>query len=954
MNDAPTPDETRARERYARVTALFDAALDVDFAARAAFLTAQADGDAALHAEVLSLLEAHGDNGGFLETSVAPNLLITRLQRVLGDRYRVVERIAEGGMATVFRAEDVRHGRQVAVKVLLVDEASATTPMMTSQRFLDEIRVTAALQHPNLMPLFDSGSADGMLFYVMPFVDGESLRARLQRTGPLTIEESVALASAIADGLEHAHAAGIVHRDLKPENIMLRDGRPLLCDFGIALALAATDGARRTQAGMVIGTPQYMSPEQAAGADVLDARSDVYSLGAILYEMLVGDPPHVASTTQGVLAKVWAELATPVHQLRAGVSVALSDVIARALSKQAADRFPSALALREALTAAAAQPVVTAASAPVRRAWPWLAASGVIVAAAIAFVVNNRPEPSTTAAVRFAVAPIKDAAIGRAPTLTPDGSALVYAGAAESGRKVFVRQVNELEARALEGTHGALATTVSPDGRRIAFTTSDDRLIRIGIDGSDMTDLGGVFRYTNAAWLNDSAIVVDTYGEQGLTVVPAAGGAARAITRLDTLRHDSAHLLPFAVDGGASLVFIALRNRAGPGVQTGELCVVPIGASPGTPVPYTALGIQSRGAFGYVDGWLLYVRADGRALMAVRFDAAQRVVRGTAVTVLEQEGGGIERAILSRNGTLLYSRLVLPANAPVIVDTAGHATPVRAGLSGAFMNPRVSRDGRKLVVQRTTADGSDAWLYDLATGTERRLTNSGAVLGPAWDSGGRSIVYVSSQDGRDAVWSLPADGNGVARRTVVATGAFAASPSPAADVLLFQRRLDGPWSIWRAGVTPDAPVPVLQAAHDAFMPTLSPDGHWLAWAASESGRYEVYMRPFPGTGNTVQVSQGGGTEPAWAPDGTTIFYRADRRMMAATLGDGETRAVTNRRALFVDTFDGDMPMPHRNYDVMPDGRRFVMIAPSDDRTPQTIVALDWLAEFRMKVAAAGR
>ena len=285
----------------------------------------------------------------------------------------------------------------------------------------------------------------------------------------------------------------------------------------------------------------------------------------------------------------------------------------------------------------------------------------------------------------------------------------------------------------------------------------------------------------------------------------------------------------------------------------------------------------------------------------------------------------------------------------VLDDLVSH---VVAGVSGAFMNPRVSRDGRRIIVQRVTTQGSDAWLYDLDNGTERRVTTIGTVLGPAWDADERGIVYISSQDGRDALWATKVDGDGAAHRIVASSGAFAASPSHDADVLLFQRRVDGPWSIWRADIAAGSAHPVLQAAHDAFMPTLSPDGKWLAWAASESGKYEVYLRPFPGPGATVQVSVDGGTEPAWAPDGHTIFYRADRRMMAATISATEPRAVTRRRQLFTDTFDGDMPMPHRNYDVMPDGRRFVMIAPTQSRAPETIVVLNWLAEFQNKVAAA--
>ncbi|MBC7842806.1 MAG: serine/threonine protein kinase, partial [Gemmatimonadaceae bacterium] len=286
MMGGPMDDESRARERYARATALVDDALELPAAERDAHVVSHVGDDAVLLAEVRSLLRAHASLGGFLEASLLPDALIARVQESIGDRYRIVSRIASGGMATVYRADDVRHGRSVAIKVLSIASDAVAGEVASAQRFLDEIRVTAALQHPNIMPLFDSGAAAGLMYFVMPFVEGESLRARLQRSGPLGLDDVIAVTRGVADGLEYAHGVGVVHRDLKPDNILLRDGEPLICDFGIALATASLDDARRTQVGTIIGTPQYMSPEQAAGADRVDGRTDLYSLGAICYEML--------------------------------------------------------------------------------------------------------------------------------------------------------------------------------------------------------------------------------------------------------------------------------------------------------------------------------------------------------------------------------------------------------------------------------------------------------------------------------------------------------------------------------------------------------------------------------------------------------------------------------------------------------------------------------------------
>jgi serine/threonine-protein kinase len=674
----------------------------------------------------------------------------------------------------------------------------------------------------------------------------------------------------------------------------------------------------------------------------------------MLYEMLVGDPPHMASSSHGILAKVRAERPTAVSTLREGISLPVSQVVDRALAKLPVDRYPSAKAFVAALEEASRTPS-TAATTGRRRAsrtaFGVTAGVAIIVTATLAARRPTAPgdaEPAT----RFVVTPIADAAIGRAPSITPDGSALVYAGSAQSDRRLFIRRVNELAARALPGTSGALDTWISPDGTRIAFTTTDDRVKVIGWDGSRLRDVAGVFRYSNVAWLNDSVLVVDSYGQGGLAWIAAEGGALRPLTQLDTLRHDSAHGIPLALGDGTGIIFVVSRNRAGPGAQSGELSLVRHERGATHAVAYTPIGLQASEAIAYIDGWLLYVTPDGRSMMAARFDAARAVVTGVPVPVLEQDGGGLEHVMLARNGTLLYTRRVRPNNAPVLVDLHGVATPVMRGLSGAFMNPRVSPDGRRIAVQGATSQGNDAWLYDIATGTQTRLTQSGSVLGPAWSADGRQLLYVSPRDGQDAIWSSDVDGRENATRLVVAAGAFGASPARTGSVVLFQRRTLGVWSIWQAPLQVGAPPTlVVDGASDAFMPSLSPDGHWLTYASSESGRYEIYLRPFPGPGNSVRVSRDGGTEPAWSTDGRRIYFRADRRLLAATIGAGTAPTVIERRVLFADVFDGDMPMPHRNYDVLPDGKGFVMIAPVDSAAPETIVVLNWLGEMRARLAA---
>src|SRR5205814_1803628 len=283
--------------------------------------------------------------GGYHPAPGAMDVL-RNLTTALADRYVVEREIGAGGMATVYLARDLRHDRHVALKVLKPDLGA----VLGVERFLSEIKVTANLQHPHLLPLFDSGEAEGLLYYVMPFVEGESLRSRLDREKQLPIDEAIRMSIAIANALEYAHSHGVIHRDLKPENILLQAGQPVIADFGIALAVSNAGGNRITQTGLSLGTPQYMSPEQATGDRAIDARTDVYSLGAMIYEMLVGDPPHSASTAQAVIAKVLTERAQSVRVARPAVPEHVDHAVSRALEKLPADRWHSAAELSDALS----------------------------------------------------------------------------------------------------------------------------------------------------------------------------------------------------------------------------------------------------------------------------------------------------------------------------------------------------------------------------------------------------------------------------------------------------------------------------------------------------------------------------------------------------------------------------------------------------------------------------
>src|SRR5678816_328375 len=364
---------------------------------------------------------------------------LAQLKNSLADRYDIEREIGAGGMATVYLAQDLRHHRHVALK-LLNPELGA---VLGEERFLAEIRVTANLQHPNLLPLFDSGAADGLLYYVMPFVDGETLRARLTREKQLPVEEAVRMAVAIANALDYAHSHGVIHRDLKPENILLQAGQPVIADFGIALAVSKAGGNRITQTGLSLGTPQYMSPEQATGDRVIDGRSDIYSLGAVAYEMLTGDAPHTGSTSQAIIARMLTEKPRSMRSTRAAIPEHVELAVQHSLEKLPADRFSTAREFAEAIQGRGPTGATTLYSAthaaPVASHNKWISrikdpvVIGAVAVAigAIAFAaLRKQPAADTTPVVRYVVSATADAPVGTTfpwpGAISPDGSTVVY------------------------------------------------------------------------------------------------------------------------------------------------------------------------------------------------------------------------------------------------------------------------------------------------------------------------------------------------------------------------------------------------------------------------------------------------------------------------------------------------------------------------------------------------
>ncbi|MEO6526965.1 MAG: protein kinase [Gemmatimonadaceae bacterium] len=572
---APGAAPPMTPERWRAVDSILQAALASEPEKRTVVVTEACHGDEALRIEVMSLLAANLDTADdFLERPAvealgapdAPPLsgrlgsaLTERLANALGERYAIDREIARGGMATVYLARDLRHGRRVAIKVLREEIAAA----VGADRFLAEIRVTASLQHPHILPLFDSGSADGVLWYAMPFVEGETLRSRLARDGPLPVAEAVRLAREVADALEYAHARGIVHRDVKPENVLLQQGHALVADFGIALALEQAGVERVTRTGVAVGTPQYMAPEQAAGARALDARVDVYALGAVLHEMLAGESPFAAATRRAVVQRLIFEPPAALATRRPDVAPFLDAAVRRALATLPDDRFPSAAAFAAALTTPLDSPAPVAASGNVSPA----ASRGRTVSARAAMY---------TALVTLVLGLVGGALINPSSVLRRWMDDAPAASRPSNGENVPARLANlhngslavfDRSGRPLSEipTTRPWTPRFSPDGRLVAYGAFGDGRESSDIWVSDL-DAGKTRRLTDGdadandpQWSADGASLAYSAGERGgkdVVVRSLTGGKERVLAARDGMQYPSDWLR----DGSALLV----TEEAGP------------------------------------------------------------------------------------------------------------------------------------------------------------------------------------------------------------------------------------------------------------------------------------------------------------------------------------------------------------------------------------------------------
>jgi eukaryotic-like serine/threonine-protein kinase len=885
--------------------------------------------------------------------------------------YEIQSPLGAGGMGEVYRARDTRLERSVAIKIL---PAQFSTDPVRKQRFEREAKTISSLNHPHICVLHDIGSQDGIDYLVMECVEGETLAKRLEK-GPLPLEQVLKYGAQISDALDKAHRSGVVHRDLKPGNIMLTATGAKLLDFGLAkpalplastaMPTALTKDSLATEQGTIVGTFQYMSPEQVEGKE-LDGRSDIFSLGTVLYEMLTGQRAFEGKSQLSVASAILEKEPAPISSVKPMTPPALEHVVRKCLAKTLDDRWQSPHDLKgelEWISQTSHEAVASVRSR--RRRFGMLAGVMLVAIAALAMVLilsNRQQNPVVRPLTQFAVTlpPGETAPLVTWPALaiSPDGAQLVYVAGRGESKQLYLRSMDRLEVTRLGGTENASSPFFSPDSQWIGFF-ADGKLKKINLRGGFPTtvcdattdDRGG-------SWGSDDTIIFTPGATTGLMRVPASGGTSQTLTSPDPGRRERTHRWPEILPGGKAVVF-TIGNLDTPdyyldakiavqSLETGKREILPV-----------------EGTFARYDpaGYLVLAQRGG--LFAVPFDLKRLQVTGPPVRVLDDVAmdastGAIDFS-LSKTESLSYLRgkwsyadLVL-----AWVDRKGSVLPLPAP-ARAYANAHLSPDGKQVAISDQESGTSGIWVYDIRRGTMMRLTFA-TDLSPLWTPDGKRIAYMAESNRAFAIKWKPADGSGP-EETLISPQNFAQVPvswSPDGKFLAYTS-VGGPvLSGVRIWILP------LEGKHEPreFVRTgsllgaarFSPDGHWIAYASNESGHSEVYVEPFPGPGGKWQISTEGGNWPVWARGGQELFYLNGSKIMSVGVTIRPSFTASTPRVL------ADLPVQtssfyagNGEFDVSPDGQHFLFIkAREQNALPGEVrVVLNWSEGWKDLVRAS--
>ncbi len=907
--------------------------------------------------------------------------------------YKITDKLGQGGMGVVYKATDTKLERTVALKFLarhlLEDDVHKA-------RFVQEAKAAAALDHPNICTIHEIDEAEGQAFLAMAFLDGSTVSEKIKER-PLKLDEALDIALQAGEGLRAAHEKGIVHRDVKSSNLMLtKDGRVQIMDFGLAYL---ADRTRLTKSETMLGTPAYMSPEQVQ-REPLDRRTDIWSLGVVIYEMVSGLLPFEGEREQAVFYAITDEEPEPITALRARVPLELDRIVGKAMAKSADERYPhiddmlvDLRALRKELPSTRATPVGTQRVAPAaaagkapspaaasvemeapvplkRRLWrePIVLGAVLLVLAVVILALSLRsPETLQPARAvgRFAVNLPPGQTFGPAATvvLSPDGKQIAYIAVTEgggpAGRKLYLRSMDKLQSEALAGTEGAAWPAFSPDGKWVAFAantgTGDADVKKVSLLGGSpqtLCDFGRIGKgwYMGTSWGPNDTILFGS--DVGLIRVSAAGGTPEAVATVDQKNGEFYHGWPDILPGGKAALF-SIGQRPGQGM--GQLSSI-AGVSLETGEQRTLIKDGTRPYY-VPTGHLVYAQAG--KLMAAPFDLDELKLTGAPAVIAEGIRTGILGAALfsvSDSGSLAYVSGVYdlersPNNSTLVwADRKGQEEPLDAEPRHYdSFRPRLSPDGRRLAVSRFFSINRDVWIYDLARETSTRLTFDAARdTDLVWTPDGRRVLFGSERHGVANLFWKAADGTGQVERLTTSPNRQAPSSfSPDGKSLAFTERNPKTGTdihvLSMEGERTSRPL--LETPFDEHRPVISPDGRRLAYESNESGRQEVHVRPFPNVEEGKwQISRDGGRQPVWGPRGRELFYRTGQTMMVVSIETEPTFTPGRPEVLFTGS-------SFRNYDIAPDGRRFVLLKPIDyaedkSRPEQFIVVENWFEELK--------
>jgi len=889
--------------------------------------------------------------------------------------YEVQSPLGAGGMGEVYRGRDTRLDRIVAIKILpahLSEDAEA------KQRFDREARTISSLSHPHICTLFDVGHHDGIDYLVMEYLEGETLADQL-RKGPLPVERILKYGVQICQGLERAHRSGIVHRDLKPGNIILTKVGAKLMDFGLAKAsvigsasssptitLSTPDQAQPlTVKGTVLGTFQYMSPEQVEGKEA-DARSDIFSLGAVLYEMTTGKRAFEGKSAVSVAAAILEKEPEPIKTLQPMTPPALERAVTKCMAKDPDQRWQNAGDLGSELSwilESGAHPGTIAAPAPIgtrgsRELSAWILALVALIAAVTIGVIHfSRPESrlvvrsQINAPEKFRFNFVGDN--GGPPVISPDGKLVVFSALVDGKSQLYLRSIGKLSLAALPGTEGGIFPFWSPDSRSVAFFTAD-KLKRLDVGGGPAVAVTDAAQGRGGTWSTGGIILFTANFNSPLFQVPASGGTPVAVTHMDPKY--TTHRWPWFLPDGKHFLYVA-ANHNDP-------------TSPDTAVFFASLDgkenrplVSSRSNAIYASGFLLYVRDND--LVAQPMNASSGRFEGDATVLNDdvQVDATLWRGTFaaSETGTLLYQPGAAAAGLNLDwFDRSGKQEGTMS-IPDDYRQIELAPDGKRVVASMGEPLAA-LWVYDLTRKTRTRLTFGNENYShPVWSPDGSQIAYTqgggAANDAGQKILSKASNGTGEEKLLLTL------DPASGMQQALCDWSLDGRYLMFRSGVsgTGDGfdlwilplfgdrkPFPYVTGPGDQLYAQFSPNGRWVAYSSTETGRYEVYVAPFPGTGAKWQVSQNGGMLPRWRRDGAELLFagfNSGQFIAAQVKGRGTNFEVGEIRDLF--TINNMSPsIASEQYDVSADGKRLLVITTGEaGMLPLTLVE-NWKAELK--------